>query len=288
MKIGVSSYSFQRMINEGTITQLGCIEKAKELGFDVIEFIDLMPHDGSTEKEYAQKIADECKRVDIEVGSYTIGADLLNGSDGDTKKEVARIKEKLDVAKILGVKKLRHDATAGVKEGRAKSFDTVLPTLVDACREITTYAKSLGIKTMVENHGFFAQDSARVEKLVNAVDDENFGVLLDMGNFLCADENPADAVGILAPYAIHVHAKDFHVKSGTEPCPGDGWFTTRGGNYLRGAIIGHGEVPVVQCLGIIKRAGYEDTVSIEFEGLEENMGALKIGIANLKRFVEMA
>jgi sugar phosphate isomerase/epimerase len=276
------------MINEGTITQLGCIEKAKELGFDVIEFIDLIPHDGSTEKEYAKKIANECERVGIEIGSYTISADLLNGSDGDTKKEIARIKEKLDVAKILGVKKLRHDATAGIRNGKFKSFDAVLETLVEACHEITTYAKSLGIKTMVENHGFFAQDSARVEKLVNGVDDENFGVLLDMGNFLCADESPQDAVGVLAPYAIHVHAKDFHVKSGMDPCPGDGWFKTRGGNYLRGAIIGHGEVPVVQCLGIIKKAGYDDTISIEFEGLEENIKALKIGISNLKRYIEMA
>ena len=32
---------------------------------------------------------------------------------------------------------------------------------------------------MVENHGYFAQDSDRVEKLINAVDHPNFGLLLD-------------------------------------------------------------------------------------------------------------
>ena len=76
---------------------------------------------------------------------------------------------------------------------------------------------------MVENHGFFCQDSVRVEKLVTAIDHPNFGVLLDMGNFLCADDNPTTAVGRLLPYTFHCHAKDFHIKPGTDPYPGEGW-----------------------------------------------------------------
>jgi hypothetical protein len=44
---------------------------------------------------------------------------------------------------------------------------------------------------MVENHGFFCQDSERVEKLITQVGKENFGALVDIGNFLCVDESPA-------------------------------------------------------------------------------------------------
>ena len=138
---------------------------------------------------------------------------------------------------------------------------------------------------MVENHGYFAQDSLRVEKLITAVGHPNFGVLVDMGNFLCVDEAPQDAVGRLMPYAFHVHAKDFHVKSGNEPDPGTGWFTSRGGNYLRGAIIGHGIVPIVQCLKIMKSKGYNGVLSIEFEGMEEPLRGLEIGLQNLRRYV---
>ena len=190
----------------------------------------------------------------------------------------------------MGSKTLRHDATWGIdtKKERYKSFDAVLPQLIEGCGEITAYAKKLGIRTMVENHGFFAQDSRRVEKLISGVDDENFGALIDMGNFLCADEDPCEAVGRLAPYAFHVHAKDFHVKRGMEPEPGRGWFRSRGGNFLRGSIIGHGNVPVLQCLGILKRSGYDGTLSIEFEGMEDNITALEIGLENLRRYVNMA
>jgi len=129
------------------------------------------------------------------------------------------------------------------------------------------------------------QDSARVEKLINTVGHKNFGALIDIGNFMCADEDPAYAVGVLAPYANHVHAKDFHVKSGMSPNPGDGWFKSRGGNYLRGAIVGHGSIAVDQCIGILKAGGYDGYVSLEFEGLENPLVGTSLGLKYLKRFV---
>ena len=183
---------------------------------------------------------------------------------------------------------MRHDATWGFpKEYRgARGFDDALPRLAEGCRAVTEFAQELGIKTTVENHGFFCQDSDRVEKLVNAVNHPNFGVLLDIGNFLCADEDPVKAVGRLLPYVFHVHVKDFHVKSGMLPNPGKGWFKSRGGNYLRGAIIGHGDVPVVQCLNLLKNAGYNGFLSIEFEGIEDPITGIAIGAENLKRYVE--
>ncbi|WMJ22970.1 sugar phosphate isomerase/epimerase family protein [Paludicola sp. MB14-C6] len=289
MKVAVSTYSFARMMQNNQITQFGCIAKAKELGFEGIEFVDILPHDGSTVEEYARKLKEECQRLDMTITNYTFGADFLMGSDGDTKKEIERVKKQIDIAEILGATSVRHDATRGYSYGTGfKSFDSVVFQIADACREVTVYAKAKGIKTMVENHGFFSQDSERVEKLINAVNNENFGWLCDMGNFMCADENPAKAIGRAAPYAFYVHAKDFHQKNGMQPNPGEGFFRSRGGNYLRGAIIGHGDVPIQQCLSILKSTGYDGFVAIEFEGLEDNILGLSIGIKNLKRFIENA
>ena len=73
---------------------------------------------------------------------------------------------------------------------------------------------------MVENHGFFAQDSDRVEKLVTGVANPNFGLLVDMGNFACADDPSDKAVGRVAKYAKHVHAKDFTSRAAQSPIPG--------------------------------------------------------------------
>ena len=256
MKLGVSSYSFSRLVRGGQMKQLDVAAKAKEMGFDVIEFSTLVLPEGETPLKFAPHVREACDRAGITVANYTIGADFLRGSGGDWKAEAERLKDEVRVAKILGAPGMRHDATGGFPATHkgAKGFDDALPTLVKGCRAVTEFAAEQGIKTMVENHGFFCQDSERVEKLANGVNHANFGILIDMGNFLCADEDPARAVGRLMPYASHCHAKDFHVKPGTAPNPGNGWFQSRAGNYLRGAIIGHGDVPVTQCLRVMRKA----------------------------------
>jgi Sugar phosphate isomerases/epimerases len=289
MKFSVSSYSFFSLISSGQMTSLDCIKKAKEMGFDAIEFVDFVdmnPKDGSSREEYAKKLRAECEKESLEISNYTVGADFLNAFDGDTKAEIERVKGEIDIAMILGAKSVRHDATVGYpyNGGSFKSFDSVLPILADACREVTVYAQEKGIRTMVENHGFFAQDSERVEKLVSTVNHENFGLLCDIGNFICADEPSEKAVGRVAPYAFYAHAKDFLLKDGSAGNPGKGFFQTRSGNFARGTIIGHGVIPVRKCISILKAAGYDGAIAIEFEGLENPLTAIEIGLENLKNF----
>lgn len=284
MKISVSSYSFSKLLSSGIMTQLDCIKKAKELGFDAIEFVDILAPEGVSTKEYAKILSQECKRLDLPISSFTFGADFLKGSGGNTQLEIERVKKLVDMAEILGAKLVRHDATTG--DGR--SFDAILPVIAAACKEVTIYAAAKGIKTTVENHGFFCQDSERVEKLYNAVGHENFGLLADMGNFLCADEAPDKAFGRIAPYTFYAHAKDFHVKSAMLPDPGEGFFRTRSGNYLRGAIIGHGDVPVLHCIKALKNVNYNGYIAIEFEGMEDTLQGITIGFNNLKHYVKEA
>lgn len=284
MKYSVSSYSYSQLRSSGEYTETELIALAKEMGFDGIEFAEIHVPDGKEKAAYATELKAEADRVGIDIVSYTIGADFLK-----KENEVERLQGEVDIATILGVKVMRHDATTGFADGErgSKGFDQALPVLAQGCRAVTQYAKTKGIRTMVENHGFFCQDSERVEKLVNAVADENFGVLLDLGNFLCADEDPAKAVGRLAPYAFHVHAKDFHVKNGNGVIPPDGFFRSRGGNALRGAIIGHGDVPVLQCLRILEAHGYDNYITVEFEGMEEAKKGVACGLKTLKAYAEL-
>lgn len=287
MKTSVSSYSFSHMMKTQGETQLSVMAKAKEYGFDAIEFTDLTPPEGTTQEEYALQIKAEAERLGLEISGYSVCADLLAGSDGDLDAEIEKVKQKVDIAALMGAKVMRHDAASGkFPDGRGyRGFDTVLPRLAEGCRRITEYAAEKGVRTAVENHGTFAQDSDRMEKLVNAVAHDNFGLQVDMGNFLCVDESPVIAVSRCAPYAVNAHAKDFLLKSGQEDMP-EGFFQTRGGNYLRGTIVGHGVVPVRQCVAILKRAGYDGYLTLEFEGTERNEDALKIGARYLRKLCE--
>jgi len=291
MKIGVSSYSYARYLAEKKLDIFGVIEKTKELGFDGIEFSTPgLPTDPDELLAFAPKIKEACKKAGLPIFSYTIGANFLKEPPA-WQAEAERLKGQIKIAAALGVPCMRHDATYGYPEGYKgpTDFDSALPILAAGCRAVTEYAAGLGVKTTVENHGFFVQDSVRCEKLMKAVNHKNFGALIDMGNFLCADEESVSAVTRMAPYGFHFHAKDFHVKNAAQWAdPGEGWFKSRGGNYLRGSIIGHGNVNVVGCIRAMKKAGYTGPLSIEFEGMEDNLIALKIGLANLRRYVNEA
>lgn len=281
MKTCVTSYSFGGYIAEDRLGYLGIIDKAAEMGFEGIEFVD-----GAymNEKDAASKIKERCSERGIVPVALAVGANFLTS---DLKGEIARVCKMVDFAAECGMGLMRHDVAYGypAEMKHSRGYDNALPQIVEGCREVTKYAEQKGVKTMTENHGFFSQDALRVEKLINTVAHDNFGALVDCGNFMCADEDPTLSVSIMAPYAFHVHAKDFHYKSGIEINPGDGWFRTRAGNYLRGAVIGHGEAKVYQSLQILKNAGYDGYVTVEFEGMEDNLRGISLGLNNLRRFI---
>lgn len=277
MKYSVTSYSFSQYKKAGKLDPLSMIDKAKELGFDGIEFTD-RDVDGI---EGAKALRAHAAELDFPIVNLAAHGDIL-APDG-----VNELLKQVDLAAALGVTQMRHDVASGKDLASFEGYENVLPRLVEGCRTVTEYARSLGIRTMTENHGRFSQDSLRVEKLINSVASDNFGWLVDVGNFLCADDDPAVAVGRAAKYAFHVHCKDFLVKKGDVVNPGRGFILSRGGAYLRGTIIGHGAVPVLQCLRALTFAGYDGWITVEFEGMEDCIEGCAVGLENLRRYVSL-
>ncbi len=169
----------------------------------------------------------------------------------------------------MGAKLLRHDiASRPATDTSAKRFEADFPAIVKACRQVAEYAESYGITTSIENHGFFLQAAERVQRVIEAVGRDNFKTTLDVGNFLCVDEDPLVSVQNNLPYASMVHFKDFYVRE-ADRSPGEGWFQSTFGRYLRGAIVGHGDIPIPEVVKQVKQSGYDGYISIEFEGMED-------------------
>ena len=284
MKTCISSYSYHRLLSSGQMSYFDIIEKTKELGFDAIEFS--IGDDLPGGRETVAKLRAKCAEVGLPIASYTTGANFFVA---DQAAEIARVKEHVDRAEILGAPLMRHDICYGFYEGYTgvRTFDAMVPYVAPAIREVTEYAATKGIRTMSENHGYVAQDADRLAKVFTAVGSTNYGWLCDVGNFCCADEDSAVSVGKLAPMCFHCHVKDMCLRSGMLPDPGRGWGRTRAGNYFRGTIFGQGNIPALQCLQNLKRNGYDGYISLEFEGMEDNLTAIEIGLENMKRYIEI-
>ena len=279
MHLGMSSYSFASKIASGDLDILGVIDwvgtsKAEHLeiataglGVDLIERPELV-------EEVARRAAER----GVALVSYCVEG---NFRDPDRAAQIARVKAQVDVAHQLGISRVRHDVVEWAwRERDENELAETFALIVPACQEIADYAAERGITTSVENHGFCINNSERVRRLIHLVDRPNFGTALDIGNFVCVDEQPVSAVAQNVQYASVVHLKDFYVRTVE---PGRGWLKTVAGNYLRGSILGFGDLEISRIFGIIKTSGYDGPLSIEFEGLEDPFLAAEIAIENAQR-----
>lgn len=283
MKLGVSTYSLFQALKSGDLDIMGVIDWIADQGGEHVEIVPL-GFDLPGNLELADRIRQKAESRGIEVSNYAIGANFLTDSEEDYQKEIERVKGEVDLAARLGVKKMRHDVASSTDRSIA-NFNRQLPRMAEACRQIADYALQYGITTSVENHGYFVQHSDRVQALIQAVDRPNFQTTIDVGNFMCVDENSVAAVKNNIAFASMVHVKDFYLRP-AHLNPGQGWFQTLQGNYLRGAIAGHGDIDMRSVLRVIKDSGYDGYISLEFEGMEECRTGTSIGLQNIKRLWE--
>jgi sugar phosphate isomerase/epimerase len=278
IQLAVSTYSLSRWKPRGkTPSLLRKIDRIAEFGVKAIEFA------GAPIDQKPAALRRRAEKAGLTVVSYCVGAELLVPA-ARQKQVVAQLKREVDVAAELGCPSMRHDVTRGFDQykryrGR-KTFAAALKIITPAIREVADYAQARGVITTVENHGFYMQAAERIEKLLLAVDHPNFALTMDMGNFLCVNDDPVAAVERLAKRAVMVHVKDFHVKL-RKQAPAS-WLHTPTPIAIRGAIVGHGNVDIPAQLRALKGAGYDGYLSLEFEGLEEPTFAIAAGLDYLR------
>ncbi len=300
MKLGISSYSLDRDIKSGRFTILTAIDWAAEQGAECMELVPFSfrfddPETKRIDSDLIRQVRQRASDAGVPLINYSVLADLCK-EGAELEAEVARLCHEVDIVSELGIPQMRHDVCAyrrplglnGIIE-----FDRWLPVMADASRRITEYAKSKGVRTLIENHGFFANGCDRVERIINQVGSDNYGLLLDTGNIVCMDEDPEVAAIRLAAQAQMVHLKDFYIRKRD---PGDStqfdcaghWFKSLSGRYLRGAILNQGDLDVPSILAALKHAGYDGGIAIEFEGLEDGPYATSVSLKNARRIWDEA
>ncbi|TXK83882.1 sugar phosphate isomerase/epimerase [Paenibacillus sp. N3.4] len=286
MKIGLSTYSLLNAIQSGEMSVLDVIQWIKDNGG---EHMEIVPY-GFTlvdNSELADAVREKAKLVGIELSSYSMPANFVQDKEEAFEAEVERVKQHVDLLHRMEIKHMRHDVTAFTLPPEKMDiayFENSLPQIVEGSRRIADYALQFGITTTIENHGVSVQASDRVQRVLKAVNRPNFKTTLDIGNFMCVDEPSIIGVKKNLPYASLIHIKDFYFRPYYND-PGEGeWFRTSNGNFLRGAIVGHGDIEIREIIKLIKQSGYDGYLTVEFEGMEECKLASKIGMNNVKRF----
>ena len=233
-------------------------------------------------EERARELRETAASCGLKISSLAIGADFLNGCGGDTEEEIRRVESYVDLAALLGAPRMRHDITKGL--ANYQSYESLVLTLAQSVREVAQYAASKGVATMTENHGLFSQDSCRVEKLYTAVNHPQLRPSVRYGELPVRRRGPCPGGGKGGALCPVCPRQRLYCKTLLQRGPRRGGLPQPGRQLPAGHYHRPWNVPVKQCLHLLKTAGFDGTIAIEFEGMEPPVDGVRIGLANLKKY----
>ena len=229
---------------EATLPQL--VDYACGAGFDALE-VRLDKHDnicGLSREDLPLPLLREKGVRILDLGT---GISLM----GDAPEKIARAKENADLASFVGAKAIRLFVGGGIKTIHDVSLHD-LEGIIRAINEIAAYAEGLGVEVWLETHSWFST-GVRMKQVLDGVTFSNIKVIWDVIHSVEFGETPEETVAALGSYIAHVHIKDG--KKSPDP------------EQIAWALPAHGagDLPTGKVVALLKEAGYEGYLSLEWE-----------------------
>ena len=265
-KISLAEWSLHRALKSKEIDHLDFYSIAKnEFDISAVEYVNTFFFEKAKDIAYLKEM--KMRADDLGIESLLIMCDN-EGSLGDPDpaartKAVENHYKWAEAAKFLGCHSIRVNAylteslhgTLPADYSKTGSYENQINLVADGLRRLTEYGDTLGINTIVENHGGLSSNGQWLAAVMEKVDHPRVGTLPDFGNFKIQDEEWYDrykGVEELMPYAKAVSAKSHDFDSQ--------------GNEIN--------TDYYKMMNIVLDAGYSGYVGIEYEGskLDEMAG----------------
>jgi hypothetical protein len=142
MRVAVSSYSFGDYLSKDKMGIRGCMEWAKEQGFEGFE---LVQHNLERYDVDLNEIAECSKEFDLPIVAYLVYKNFLMDGGKHFDKVVDSAIADVDKAAFVGSPMFRHDVVDGVPHRQlGKSFDEIFNMLADGSVEFGIQGASCG------------------------------------------------------------------------------------------------------------------------------------------------
>ena len=243
-KISLAEWSLHRALRSKEIDHLDFYSIAKnEFDISAVEYVNTFFFDKAKDATYLKEM--KTRAHDLNVKSLLIMCDsegnLGDPDDSKRKTAVENHYKWAEAAKFLGCHSIRVNARS---EG---SYHEQIELAADGLRRLTEFSDSMGINTIVENHGGLSSNGKWLSAVMKKVDHPSLGTLPDFGNFRIQEDEWYDrylGVRELMPFAKAVSAKSHDFDSH--------------GNEIN--------TDYYKMIKIVLSAGYDGYIGIEYEG----------------------
>jgi sugar phosphate isomerase/epimerase len=255
-KLSLAEWSLHKAIFDKSMDPLDFAEKAKEFGFEGLEYVSQL-YTESIKEIGMDSVLKVLKSNSEKFGMQNVlimvdgEGPMASTNEKERNKAVENHYKWVDAAQYLGCHSIRVNAHG---EGNAEE---VANAAVKGLTKLSEYAENKGINVLVENHGGYTSNGAWLADVMKRINRSNCGTLPDFGNFCQTigygsinDVNCKDPYDIykglneLMPYAKAVSAKSYDFdENGNQP-----------------------KIDYLKMMQIVKDAGYTGFVGVEYEG----------------------
>ena len=265
-EISLAEWSLHRSLQSKEIDHLDFYSIAKNK-FDIsaVEYVNSFFFDKAKNLTYLKEM--KMRADDLGVKSLLIMCDGEgNIGDPDSNKRTQAVENHYkwaEAAQYLGCHSIRVNARS------FGTYEEQIELATDGLRRLTEFCDTLGINTIVENHGGLSSNGKWLSAVMKKVDHPRVGTLPDFGNFKLEEDKWYDrykGMKEIMPYAKAVSAKSHEFdKHGNET----------GTDYFK-------------MMKIVLNAGYHGYVGIEYEGTRHSeMEGIQLTLELLKKVRSM-
>ena len=260
------------------------VDYAAEHGITKLETLNIL--DLSTpDLQVAKELKAYADEKGVSFPCVSVGMSLV---DDDRAERIEELKRYADIAQILGSPYLHHTIALNFSDPKyiADNFELFYSRGLAAVREIFDYAAQLGIRTIYEDQGFLFNGKENFTRFLKDVD-RNVGIVADFGNIQFVDEDVETFIPAFADRIVHVHAKDYIVTPGDSRGIEAGEYTSKGGNFLKGCLIGEGSVNTDAAFRALQAMGYQGFVALEGDPIgPDEEASFRKNLATVTGFID--
>jgi sugar phosphate isomerase/epimerase len=214
----LNAFSFNRPLLDGNMTLEELFIFAAETGFPGVDltayYIPGYPEVPGDDILFG--IRRNAFRMGLAITGTGVRNDFTVGTPGELEKEIALVKRWILAASKLGAPYLRVFAGRQVPPGEKRKH--IMDQVIRSFRECAGFAANNGIVLAFQNHYDFIRSTGDILSVMQSVESDWFGLMLDIGSVEGPD--PYNGIERLIPHAVTWQVKE-QVRTETGNSPTD-------------------------------------------------------------------
>ena len=260
MKKAICHYSFHRRCKAEDWTPLRVAQEVAALGVEGVDFHAGLLGGADALPGAAEQIRSALAETGRTLSGLSLSNDFNQADPAEQRAQIETVQQWLAVGAQVGAPVMRIFGGHLKNRHDPQARGATRPLVVDALAEVTEAAESLGVVLALENHGGLPCTGEEQVDMIQAIDSPRLRATVDVGNYMACGQEGHIGTEIAAPYAAYVHFKDFH----RVPDSGALW-----GWQTRPATVGEGDIDLRACLAVLRSAGYDGFIALEYEGTDD-------------------